>query len=72
MDKPSTEQKIAMLADQQGKTVEQVNVEIEDAIDAIMASDNPEINLLRAVMIPHKGRITPEEYLQLTDIMNHK
>jgi len=69
MDKPSIEKKIAKLAEQQGKTAEQVSAEIESGIDVLMASDDPEINLLRAVMIPHKGRITPDEYLQLVAIM---
>ena len=72
MNKPGIGKKIAKLAEQQGKTTEQVSAEIESGIDVLMASDDPEINLLRAVMIPHKGRITPEEYLQLMSIMNHK
>ena len=72
MDHSSVEKKIAMIAERQGKTSEQVRAEIEDAIDVLMASDDPEINLLRAVMIPHKGRITIDEYLQLEAIMNQK
>ena len=72
MDHSSVEKKIAMIAERQGKTSEQVRAEIEDAIDVLMASDDPEINLLRDVMIPHKGRITTDEYLQLEAIMNQK
>ena len=72
MDHSSVEKKIAMIAERQGKTSEQVRAEIEDAIDVLMVSDDPEINLLRSVMIPHKGRITIDEYLQLEAIMNQK
>ena len=72
MDNSSVEKKIATIAERKGKTPEQVCAEIEDAIDVLMVSDDPEINLLRDVMIPHKGRITIDEYLQLEAIMNQK
>jgi len=63
---------VAELAHRQGKSVEDVRSEIETGIDAIMNSDNPEIQLLRDVMLSHKNKMTIPEYLELVAVLNYK
>jgi len=63
---------IVELARRQGKSVEDMRSEIDAGIDAIMNSDNPEIQLLRDVMLSHKNKMTIPEYLELVAVMNYK
>ena len=63
---------IVELARRQGKSVEDMRSEIDAGIDAIMNSDNPEIQLLRDVMLSQKNKMTIPEYLELVAVMNYK
>ena len=62
---------IAEIAKQQKKTPEQVTAELEAGIDEMMNSENPEVNLMRAIMIPHKKRLSIKEYLQLSELLKN-